>query len=86
MASGNKVEATEVSLGIAVGSIIGILTGIGIFAIPGLGFLFGAGSIVGAIAGVDFGLMAGGLTTIFTSIGIDKAFKRRKIFSVCSGW
>jgi len=73
VATGTKVEAAELSLGIAVGAIIGILTGVGIFAIPGLGFLFGAGSIVGAIAGVDFGLMAGGLTAILTAMGMDKA-------------
>ena len=71
--SEHTVEKAEVGVGIAAGSVIGILTGIGIFAIPGLGFLYGAGALVGAIAGLDFGLLGGGLVSILTSIGIDKA-------------
>src|SRR5438045_2166861 len=50
-----------VGAGILVGSTIGVLTGVGVFAIPGLGFLFGAGALVGAIAGLDFGLIGGGI-------------------------
>ena len=51
----------------------GQLTGVGVFAIPGFGFLFGAGAVVGAFAGVDAGIIAGGLTAIFTRMGINEA-------------
>jgi hypothetical protein len=71
--SSNTVETAEVSAGVAAGAVIGILTGVGIFAIPGLGFLFGAGALVGAFAGLDLGLIGGGLLAILTNIGIDKS-------------
>lgn len=67
----DSIEKAEVSVGVVSGTILGILLGVGIFAIPGLGFLFGAGAVVGAFAGLDIGLIAGGLTAIFTSMGID---------------
>lgn len=51
----------RVGISALVGSTIGILSGVGIFAIPGLGFIFGAGALVGAIAGFDLGLIGGGL-------------------------
>jgi hypothetical protein len=60
----NALENTAtrgVGVGILTGSTIGLLTGAGVFAIPGLGFLFGAGALVGAIAGLDLGLLGGGL-------------------------
>src|SRR5262249_43243551 len=50
-----------VGIGVLAGSTLGVLTGVGVFAIPGVGFLFGAGGLVGAIAGVDFGLIGGGI-------------------------
>ncbi|MEO6901599.1 MAG: hypothetical protein ABI315_00420 [Bacteroidia bacterium] len=56
---------------VAVGSVIGLLTGLGIFAIPGLGFLYGAGALVGAIAGFDFGLI-GGMAVELTKLGFKK--------------
>ena len=42
-------------------------------AIPGLGFIFGAGAIVGALAGFDFGLVGGGITTLLLTLGIRKS-------------
>jgi len=60
-----------VGIGILTGSTIGILTGVGVFAIPGLGFLFGAGALVGAIAGLDLGLIGGGIAGAL-SIGMHK--------------
>lgn len=49
------------AIGVIGGPILGALTGLGVFAIPGLGFLFGAGIFVGALAGLDFGLIGGGI-------------------------
>ncbi|HRP89509.1 MAG TPA: hypothetical protein PKX92_05675 [Edaphocola sp.] len=54
---GAEVLGTTVSLG----ALAGVLTGVGLFAIPGVGFLYGAGAVVGAIAGVDFGAIGGAL-------------------------
>jgi uncharacterized membrane protein len=71
--SHHTVERAEVGVGIAAGTVLGVLTGVGIFAIPGLGFFYGAGATVGAIAGIDFGLIAGGVTAAFTNMGIDEA-------------
>jgi uncharacterized membrane protein len=70
--SSNTVEKAEASIGVVAGAILGILTGVGIFVIPGFGFLYGAGALIGAFAGVDVGLIAGGMTAIFTSAGIDE--------------
>lgn len=56
-----NIEGKEVGVGAAVGSTLGILTGVGMFAIPGFGWLFGAGALVGAIAGFDLGLIGGGV-------------------------
>lgn len=60
------------AVGAIAGAVTGILTGIGIFAVPGLGFLYGAGAVVGMMGGLDFGILSGGLGTILTAIGIKK--------------
>jgi uncharacterized membrane protein len=59
-------------VGIGAGALIGLLSGIGVFTIPGFGFLYGAGALVGAIGGFDLGLVTGGLGTILLTIGIEK--------------
>lgn len=53
----------RVGLSALIGSTVGILSGVGVFAIPGLGFIFGAGALMGAIAGFDIGLIGGGLVS-----------------------
>ena len=55
---------------VAIESVIGILAGVSIIAIPGLGFLYGAGAIVGAFAGLDFGIITGGIIAILAKTGI----------------
>ena len=47
-----------------------MLTGLGLFAIPGFGVLFGAGAVIGAFAGFDAGIIAGGLSTILVELAI----------------
>ncbi len=66
----DPIKPLGLGAGVAIGTTVGVLTGIGMFAIPGLGFLFGAGALVGAIAGLDFGLIGGGLATVLTTIGV----------------
>lgn len=65
-----KIAGTEIGVTALAGSTIGLLTGIGVFAIPGLGFLFGAGALVGAIAGFDLGLIGGGIISALTLPGV----------------
>lgn len=65
-----KIEAAEIGVGVTMGSILGVLTGIGVFAIPGLGILYGAGAIVGAIAGFDLGLIGGGIISALSIAGM----------------
>ncbi len=61
-------DVVSVVAPVAIGSIVGLLTGIGIFAIPGLGFLYGAGALIGVFGGLDFGLM-GGIVIALTKLG-----------------
>lgn len=68
-----NVAGAEVGAGVTLGSVLGVLAGVGVFAIPGLGFLYGAGALVGAIAGFDIGLVAGGVASALTVAGIKVA-------------
>ncbi len=61
-------HAAPVAIGTSLGTVAGLLAGAGIFLIPGLGFLYGAGALVGAIAGFDFGLIGGGAVSIIAGI------------------
>jgi len=63
----NKAPAI---VGMAGGTLVGLLSGIGVFAIPGFGFLYGAGALVGIIAGLDIGLIAGGLVSLLSFTGL----------------
>lgn len=68
--SNKAAIAAPTVAGTVIGTSIGIMTGIGLFAIPGLGVIFGAGAVIGAFAGFDAGLIAGGLTSILVELGI----------------
>jgi hypothetical protein len=68
--SNRALIAAPVVIGIIVGSTIGLLTGIGTFAIPGFGFLYNAGAEIGALAGFEVGVAAGGLITILLGLGV----------------
>lgn len=56
-----KIATRGVGIGAVVGPILGILAGIGLLSIPGLGTLVGAGAIAGGLAGLDAGLIGGGV-------------------------
>ena len=66
------VKNAPLLVGAGAGAIIGLLSGIGIFAIPGFGFLYGAGALIGAIGGADLGIITGGIGTVLLTAGIDK--------------
>ncbi|MBN2729646.1 MAG: hypothetical protein JXR53_10520 [Bacteroidales bacterium] len=57
-------------VGAIVGPILGLLSGIELFTIPGLGFLYGIGPILGALAGFSLGLVGGGTITLIAIIVI----------------
>jgi hypothetical protein len=70
--SNDKINNAPVEIGVVLGPVIGILAGLSIIAIPGLGLIYGAGAVVGAFAGFDFGLIGGGITTLLMKFGINK--------------
>ena len=57
-----------------IGTMVGLLTGAGLFFIPGLGILFGAGALVGAIAGFDVGLLGGGIASLLMAGGMKEEY------------
>jgi len=70
--STDKIKNAPVLIGIVLGPILGLLAGASIVAIPGLGFIYGAGAVIGIIGGFDLGLIGGGIGTILMSLGISK--------------
>jgi len=67
-----KIEKATAYLGVGAGTLAGLLTGLGVFTIPGFGFLYGAGAIIGAIGGFDLGVIAGGILALLEEVGINK--------------
>lgn len=72
------IETAEVGTGVTIGTVLGLLTGVGIFTIPGFGFIYGAGAIVGAIAGADFGLIGGSLMGALSVSGVKEKHHHEK--------
>jgi hypothetical protein len=68
----DSVKNTPILVGSVAGSVVGLLSGLGIFAIPGFGFLYGAGAVVGIVGGFDLGIVTGGLVTLLATYGIKK--------------
>jgi uncharacterized membrane protein len=66
----SPLKVAGLGLGTVLGTTLGVLTGVGVFAIPGLGLLYGAGAVVGAIAGFDFGLIGGGIASALATVGV----------------
>lgn len=65
-----------------VGAILGALSGLGLFSIPGFGFLYEAGAFVGAVGGFGLGLVLGFFISFFFFVSIkeDKVFKSEEHF------
>lgn len=68
----DTIKNAPVTIGAILGPLLGVLSGASIWAVPGLGFVYGAGAIVGAIAGFDIGLVSGGIATLLMTLGIKK--------------
>jgi hypothetical protein len=59
-----RIKNVPAITGAILGPILGVLTGVKLFAIPGLGFLFGIGAVLGALAGFSLGIVGGGVITL----------------------
>ena len=65
-----KIKNAPAIIGAILGPLLGILTGLKLFAIPGLGFLFGIGAILGALAGFSLGIVGGGILSLIAILVI----------------
>jgi len=67
-----RIAATGVGIGAVIGPVLGALAGVGMLAIPGLGILVGAGALAGAIAGLDVGIIGGGIISALAIANVNK--------------
>jgi len=76
----SKVTSKNTGGGLILGSTLGVLPGAGIFAVPGFGYIFGAGAVKKELTGYVIGLIGDGIVSILEKIGIkeDKVNKYRK--------
>ena len=65
-----RIKNAPAIIGAILGPVLGILTGLKLFAIPGLGFLFGIGAILGALAGFSLGIACGGVLSLIAILVI----------------
>jgi hypothetical protein len=65
-----RIKNVPAIAGAILGPILGILTGVKLFAIPGLGFLFGIGAVLGALAGFSLGIACGGVLSLIAILVI----------------
>jgi len=63
----------DAGVGAEIGGVLGLLAGISTVAIPGLGFIAGAGWLAGALTGAGIGAVTGGLVGALTHLGIPQA-------------
>lgn len=68
--NGNSAAAIPLEIGVVMGPVLGILTGLSILTIPGFGIFYGAGAAVGALAGLDVGIIGGGIASLLVRLGI----------------
>ena len=67
----------DAMIGAEVGAGIGFLVGLTGFAIPGLGWIAGAGWLMGTILGAGTGAVVGGLVGALTHVGVPEADAQR---------
>lgn len=72
--SNRRLIRMPILYGTILGTIIGLMTGVGLFSIPGFEPLFNAGAVIGALAGFEVGVAAGGLGTIILQLAMNKDF------------
>jgi hypothetical protein len=67
-----KATGTGAAIGAAAGGTVGLLTGLGLMAIPGVGPVVAAGWLVATLAGAAAGGVTGGAVGGLTEAGISK--------------
>ena len=72
-ASDDNNTGTGASLGTLIGGGAGLLTGLGLMAIPGVGPVVAAGWLVSTLVGAGIGAATGGLVGSLTHAGVDEA-------------
>jgi hypothetical protein len=70
--SNEPLKNAGMAVGISLGTTFGLISGMSVFAVPGLGFIYGAGGIIGALAGFDLGLVFGVIFTLMLTFVIKK--------------
>jgi uncharacterized protein YcfJ len=60
------------AIGATAGGVVGILTGLGLMAIPGVGPLVAAGWLATTLAGAGVGAVAGGIIGSLVNAGVDR--------------
>lgn len=68
----SKEMGSGVGTGTVVGGVGGLLVGLTQLAIPGIGWLAAAGTLVTAVLGAGMGAAAGGLLTAVEKLGVPK--------------
>jgi glutamate 5-kinase len=67
-----EAAGTGAGVGAALGGTAGVLTGLGLMAIPGVGPIVAAGWLVSTLAGAAAGSAAGGVLGALTQAGVGK--------------
>ena len=67
-----EATGTGAAIGAAAGGTVGLLTGLGLMAIPGVGPVVAAGWLVATLAGAAAGGVTGGAVGALTEAGISK--------------
>lgn len=70
--TGEPTAEAGAAVGSILGTILGVLSGMSLITVPGLGVLYAAGALVGAVGGFSLGTAGGGLVGALLSIGIHK--------------
>jgi hypothetical protein len=67
-----EATGTGAAIGAAAGGAVGLLTGLGLMAIPGVGPVVAAGWLVATLAGATAGGVTGGAVGALTEAGVSK--------------
>ena len=66
------IKNVPVILGIIAGPILGLLSGVKLFVVPGFGLFYGMGAFPGAMAGFSIGIVCGGLISLIATLVIKR--------------
>lgn len=72
--SNDRLINAPVIVGTILGIFVGLLTGIGVFAIPGFEFLFNSGAVIGTLGGFELGIALGGLITLILQVTLEREY------------